>query len=657
MEINNTSGSLHSILNAALIYFEKGILTIPIKLSDGQPLADYSKFAKQKVNQSDLKKMFENLDFESNGIAIPINSSYGHFEAIRFKCDREEFGLIINEILSVTSLQCLSSEGRIAITRHAEGFDIIYKLPEKGLPPQILAEKVDKVGNRVSYIEIIGNDDYLIVAPTKGYDPEKRYVFPSTISVSDRNLLIELIRLYNHPVKNYMDSMVYGRKENLAQIANEFNATEKSGLIIEYLKEVKWQKLTKNIWAKKISDTDTLYGLIDWAKNDRFSVSSKSEPFEPNTLYKPFDFIALKMNGDYMKAFDAVGSKIPRLNIEELRRYKKTLKNLQDSHVSLLEEYVQPEPYIYTEDNAEKFIIGSVHNLSVLSGKAKVGKTLLLNEITSSAFKDERVFHYSQEISGKKVVYFDTEQSRNHSRMINERIVRLTKRDKEYLVQRFELHNITNRSHSERVDMIEEKLYGDPDIAILIIDGIVDLIGNYNNPCEVSELMTRLLKWKDENLVHIMVVIHENKGNSFLRGHLGTELMNKAETVIGVSKNDDVIKVKCKALRNKEFKTKAFIIIEDGILEPFTGFNNNCDNSIENFTEDEHYDLLSTVFEGVEEMSYDELWSNLKETLQSMYGILVGDNKVKKLITKYVDDGMIQKIRRGFYTFIQPDIE
>ena len=65
-----------------------------------------------------------------------------------------------------------------------------------------------------------------------------------------------------------------------------------------------------------------------------------------------------------------------------------------------------------------------------------------------------------------------------------------------------------------------------------------------------------------------MVVLHENPGSDKARGHIGTELMNKAETVIALQVDkydDDVSIVSAGFCRNKSFKPFAFKITDDGL--------------------------------------------------------------------------------------------
>mgnify|MGYP007001916110 CR=1 FL=1 len=44
--------------------------------------------------------------------------------------------------------------------------------------------------------------------------------------------------------------------------------------------------------------------------------------------------------------------------------------------------------------------------------------------------------------------------------------------------------------------------------------------------------------WSETKGIHIFTVLHENKIDNNVRGHIGTELQNKSETVISVRKQE-----------------------------------------------------------------------------------------------------------------------
>jgi hypothetical protein len=62
--------------------------------------------------------------------------------------------------------------------------------------------------------------------------------------------------------------------------------------------------------------------------------------------------------------------------------------------------------------------------------------------------------------------------------------------------------------------------------------------------------------------IHIHTVLHLNKSDDNTRGHIGTELNNKAETVMKIIKseiNPDVSEVRPMITREKEFSNFAFV--------------------------------------------------------------------------------------------------
>lgn len=63
-----------------------------------------------------------------------------------------------------------------------------------------------------------------------------------------------------------------------------------------------------------------------------------------------------------------------------------------------------------------------------------------------------------------------------------------------------------------------------PDVGLLIIDGIRDLMYDINSPSESTDLINLLMRWSSGYDLHIHTVLHLNKGDDNTRGHIGTEL-------------------------------------------------------------------------------------------------------------------------------------
>ncbi len=102
-----------------------------------------------------------------------------------------------------------------------------------------------------------------------------------------------------------------------------------------------------------------------------------------------------------------------------------------------------------------------------------------------------------------------------------------------------------------------------PDVGLLVIDGIRDLMYDINSPSESTELINLLMRWSSGYNLHIHTVLHLNKGDDITRGHIGTELNNKAENRPAITKSTqdgNISEVKAMHIRDREFDPFAFRI-------------------------------------------------------------------------------------------------
>jgi len=84
----------------------------------------------------------------------------------------------------------------------------------------------------------------------------------------------------------------------------------------------------------------------------------------------------------------------------------------------------------------------------------------------------------------------------------------------------------------------------------IVLDVLTDCVENFNDPRNSLELIDLMNKTINEFDVTFLCVIHENPNSEKARGHLGTEIINKASTVIQVAyerdanqKETDIIKI------------------------------------------------------------------------------------------------------------------
>ena len=163
---------------------------------------------------------------------------------------------------------------------------------------------------------------------------------------------------------------------------------------------------------------------------------------------------------------------------------------------------------------------------------------------------------------------------------------------------------------------------------MVVIDGIADLQRNTNDLEESDALVGALMALSTNTNTHILCVLHTNPGSDKARGHLGSALQRKAETVIYVHRNGNSSIVEPQFCRNEPFERFAFCVSEEGIPEI-------CDipQSESSGTNDNIVRLLNEEFGGVVERT------TLRNKIMSIYNI--SSNTARMRISRLIDKGLL----------------
>jgi hypothetical protein len=100
---------------------------------------------------------------------------------------------------------------------------------------------------------------------------------------------------------------------------------------------------------------------------------------------------------------------------------------------------------------------------------------------------------------------------------------------------------------------------------LVVVDGISDLMYNTNDIEESDRIVGKLMALSTEYNCHILCVLHTNPDSDKARGHIGSTLQRKAETVLFVHKVGESSVVEPQFCRNEEFEPFAFVIDEEGL--------------------------------------------------------------------------------------------
>ena len=222
--------------------------------------------------------------------------------------------------------------------------------------------------------------------------------------------------------------------------------------------------------------------------------------------------------------------------------------------VDLSEEIKEPQPLISLSDKP----IFTRGNISCIGGRAKSRKSFLVGLLTAQFLDFE---------DNTTVMIIDTEQGSFHVQKATKRIHRLLEWSETQNNKRLRVFRLRELTTDQRLEFVKSAIeYYLPDL--VFIDGIRDILHDFNNIAESSEVINLLMKLSSETNSHICCVLHVNKGDDNLRGHTGTELTNKSETTIAVEKIDEsVSEVTPKYCRNIAFEKFFFKVNESGLPE------------------------------------------------------------------------------------------
>ena len=316
---------------------------------------------------------------------------------------------------------------------------------------------------------------------------------------------------------------------------------------------------------------------------------------------------------------------------------------------------------------AGEAIIGTLGNFSVSTGKAKAKKTFNVSAIVAATLVNGQVLEYKASFpeSKRTILYFDTEQSPYHCQLVMQRILRLARlpidREPEHL--KFS-HLRAIADPNERREIIRYAIYNTPNVGLVVIDGIRDLMLDINNSTEATKLVGDLMQWTSEQNIHIQTVLHLNKGDDNARGHIGTELNNKAETVLQITKDNTLPERSIVApaiIRSKPFNKFAFRLkeMEDEVCVPEidTSYKDaDCKPyrySYHELSDTEHRKALTQAFFLGKVLPYGELIVALKKAYAEVVGQSYGQTKLKELLLFLLNKGLLIKEKRGKYRLNQ----
>lgn len=296
-------------------------------------------------------------------------------------------------------------------------------------------------------------------------------------------------------------------------------------------------------------------------------------------------------------------------------RKKKSLSSL------LLEARIDPQKPIPEPPVILKIgesVVFSAGEISMVIGKAKSRKTFLIALFIASMTKiDENHYIKGVPCSDKyNILFFDTEQGDYYASRTIKRIMQMVDDERKVHVIGYRL-----RKHApkDRLAMIEYAIQNTDHLLAVVIDGVRDLAFDINSPSEATEIASNLLRWSEEKQIHVCTILHQNKSDENARGHLGTELVNKSESVISVKKiqGNNTSLVHAEYNRGLDFPDFEIAINPDGtpFISNFNATRKEVDE-VRRPSADDYKKIAENIFSENTKLDHSKFTDALKQALR-----------------------------------------
>ena len=263
----------------------------------------------------------------------------------------------------------------------------------------------------------------------------------------------------------------------------------------------------------------------------------------------------------------------PRLALVNLVSSSEKLEQLLASQRKIAENKSKPisfsQPIVWQKENPVFF----PKTINVIQGKAGVHKSRLAETICASLLKKpdchkDLLGFKTNLLTRYAICYVDTE--RNLSEQLPYSLQQIQLKAGYEINEEpygFDYISLLEFGREDRFDMLniylEHARKKFPIHIFIILDVITDCIFNFNDTKDSMKLIDMMNQTINRYDVTFLCLIHENPGSADkARGHLGTEILNKASTVIQIgfekdaqNHNTDLLKVaylKCRSSKKHD---------------------------------------------------------------------------------------------------------
>jgi hypothetical protein len=299
----------------------------------------------------------------------------------------------------------------------------------------------------------------------------------------------------------------------------------------------------------------------------------------------------------------------PLILNSKLSRFDDTIKILQPHTFDEKTIIKKPNPFLTIDDQT----ILSNGNIMSLGGKVKTGKSSVVYSILAASMtaNNTDIDTYGIKVKPnehkKAVIHFDTEQSEYD---LQERLLKTLKKANllENKPEYFNSYHLLEFPYHERIKFIEEMVeynflkHGG--VHLVVVDGVADLIKSVNDEEKSNQVVDMFHRLSGQYNCPIILIVHLNPDGQKTRGHLGSQLDRKSESVVLIERNGDISTINPKYCRNANTTDLPLMQFQwDKEAKDHFSIGYKSMEEKEEQKIDEYLDILDEIFDdGVKEM-------------------------------------------------------
>lgn len=216
------------------------------------------------------------------------------------------------------------------------------------------------------------------------------------------------------------------------------------------------------------------------------------------------------------------------------------------------------------------------NNIVLIQGKTGCHKSRLATALVSLLVSNNpqlNLLGFTQAIEESPVVlYMDTERNINYQLpVVIRQLLSDSGLDKNSLKSRFKLLPLANVQRNFRTRVMGKQFSvlnkSTKQHYVIVLDIVSDFISNFNDIIASMDFIDMINTASNMFDLTFMVILHENPGAEKARGHLGTELSNKASTIFQISQTEskDIFQLKILKSRSTEKYEKVLLKFDPSI--------------------------------------------------------------------------------------------